>query len=1059
MKFSRCAVMPLLTLAMLPVQKGLAVPHATEFANARMAFEPNRGQADRSVRYLSRGPGYTLFLRDQDAILALSTGKRSFQSLGIQWLNAGEPSIRPEEPGRSVTNYLTSTVRQTGISNFGKVRYSGLYDGIDVVYYGTGKQLEYDLIVRPGANPSEPRFRIEGANSVALHDGELQISLPDREVTHRKPVVYQTIDGVRREVAGEYVLLASNEVGFKVGKYDRAHDLVIDPVVSYTRVYGGNALDQSNAIAIDAGGNAYVTGFTTSSNLPLINPYRSTFQGVTEAFVMKLNAAGQPVYVTFLGGTGDDSGNAIAVDSTGAAYIAGQTSSVDMFPSPLRAPSGGTDAYVAKLSAAGNQLVYGTYLGGTGEDFGQGIVVNTANDAFITGWTTSTNLNGATRVGSSAEAFLARVNAAGSAIVFTGYSGGSGDDRAYAIAIDPAGNIYIGGETGSSNIPGTPFQPAFGGGLNDGFVAKWQSNGTPVYWAYLGGNNSDIVRGLAVDSAGSVYAAGVTLSPNFPVVSAFQSVLGGGSDAFVTKINNLGTAITWSTLLGGNFEDAASSIAVSSTNSVYVGGYTRSTQGFPLVSSIKTTSPGITFDGFVTHISSTGTSLFYSSTLGGSLTDVVSGIAVDAAGAAYVSGYTFSTELIGSATAPENLVMKIDNTCSYNLSPSAISVSAGPQSRTVTIDTSAGCAWTAGTTGGFASISGTASGTGPGSVRVSFSGNPGLARTGSVAVGGQSVALSQSGSIMQGCTYALSSSSASVPASGTNSTFTVTTTGSCTWEAYSNASWLQVFPLSGTGNSTVFYSVYPNFTTAQRSATITVGGRPFTVTQAPNTLNADQRFVQLIYFSFFGRLPSASEMEFQISNGLSGNPKDYAGLTMNFLNSQEFNLGGRFVAGIYVGLLDRDPEFGGYQFQRNAYTSGQISPEALVNNFLTSSEYSLRFGSPTPQQFVQYLYQYVLLRTGSAAEINGQVNQLQPNGPLTRAGLAINFLNSTEFRQGTGPRLTAFLLYATLLLREPSAAEKAVRIPELTGASQAKIKQIAAGIIQSGEFKAVVGWP
>jgi hypothetical protein len=253
--------------------------------------------------------------------------------------------------------------------------------------------------------------------------------------------------------------------------------------------------------------------------------------------------------------------------------------------------------------------------------------------------------------------------------------------------------------------------------------------------------------------------------------------------------------------------------------------------------------------------------------------------------------------------------------------------------------------------------------------------------------------------------------------------------------------------------------VYPNFTPSPRTAPIFIGGQSFTVTQAANTLNADQRFVQLLYFSFFGRLPSMDELNFQVNNGLGGPTKDYAALVMNFLSSLEFNQGGRFVAGLYVGLLDRNAEFSGWQFQRNAYSSGGIPRSTLITNFLNSPEYKLRFGSPDNHEYVRLLYRHILLREGSTTEVNNQAGRLAPAGTLTRADLAYNFLISPEFQQGTGPRLTAFLLYATLLLRDASPTEMAARISQLTNASQDTVKQIVGEIVQSPEFKIVVGWP
>jgi hypothetical protein len=251
--------------------------------------------------------------------------------------------------------------------------------------------------------------------------------------------------------------------------------------------------------------------------------------------------------------------------------------------------------------------------------------------------------------------------------------------------------------------------------------------------------------------------------------------------------------------------------------------------------------------------------------------------------------------------------------------------------------------------------------------------------------------------------------------------------------------------------------VFPNFTPTPRQATITAGGKTFTISQGANARTADERFVQLIYFSFFGRPPSEDELKLQVNQGL-GTAKDYANLVMGFLTSEEFNLGGRFVAGLYVGLLDRNAEFGGWQFQRDAKGRGDIAPQALVNNFLSSGEYTLRFGNPDNQEFVRLLYRYILRREATPQEVINQSNRLQPQGSMTRADMAFNFLNSDEFRQKLDARLTAFLLYSTLLLRDATPDEMALRMGQLANATPAIVKQIVAEIIQTPEFRLVVGW-
>jgi hypothetical protein len=262
---------------------------------------------------------------------------------------------------------------------------------------------------------------------------------------------------------------------------------------------------------------------------------------------------------------------------------------------------------------------------------------------------------------------------------------------------------------------------------------------------------------------------------------------------------------------------------------------------------------------------------------------------------------------------------------------------------------------------------------------------------------------------------------------------------------------LQVFPLNGTGSATVSYTVFPNFSSTSRTGVLTIGGQTFTLTQNPNLRNQNERIVQLLYYSFFGRLPSQAELTFQVTSGL---PLGRGQLALNFANSAEFNNGGRFVAGVYVGLLDRDAEYGGWLFQRNALAQNIITQDTLVQNFITSQEYVLKFGNPDPAAYVRLLYQYILLRPASQAEVDFQVTALAAAGANGRVVLARNFLNSGEFRNGTGPRLTAFLLYATLLLRDGAPGERQTLAAQISAGTP--LLNLYNGFVNSGEFNALV---
>jgi uncharacterized repeat protein (TIGR01451 family) len=323
-------------------------------------------------------------------------------------------------------------------------------------------------------------------------------------------------------------------------------------------------------------------------------------------------------------------------------------------------------------------------------------------------------------------------------------------------------------------------------------------------------------------------------------------------------------------------------------------------------------------------------------------------------------------------------------------------------------------------------------GTGAGVVAFSVAQNDTAApRAGTIVAAGQTYTVNQSAA-GDSCTYSIGRTAATSGAGGLKGIVTLTVAGiGCSWSASSSASWLQVYPLTGTGTMDIEYTVFPNFSAQQRSAILNIAGRTFTMMQSANTLNGNERFVQLIYFSFLGRLPSPTDLAQQVGALNAGTTRGQ--LVLNFFNSEEFNLGGRLVAGLYVGLLNRDAEYSGWLFQRNALATGVVGQVALVTNFLGSAEWALKFGAPSDADYVRLLYRYVLLREAGDAEVALQVNAIN-NRIVNRTTLANAFLNSGEFRNGTGPRLIAFLLYATLLQREASPEER-----------NALAQQVAAG--------------
>jgi hypothetical protein len=437
---------------------------------------------------------------------------------------------------------------RAGVPTYRRVKYANVYPGVDLVYYGNQHQLEYDFVVHPGADPTQIDLSFEGADPPRLDaNGCLVLRLGDIEVIEHRPVVYQKVEGGQRPIAGSFALKDGNRVGFELAPYDHHRSLTIDPSLVYSTYLGGSYFDSGTAIAVDSTGSAYIAGSTSSSDFPTdagalqIN-YRGGFQ---DAFVTKLNRSGSAIaYSTYLGGTNFDDAEGIAVDSSGNAYITGSTESDD-FPTTAGAfqatfGSGSEHVFVTKLNSNGSALVYSTYLGGRVREEGRGIVIGSLGNAYVTGLTESDDFpvtEGAfqTKYGGNGlvagDAFVTQLNKSGSALIYSTFLGGKGGDYAGGIALDSSGDAYIIGTTGSSNFPITAgtFQTKLGGG-DDAFVTKLNCGCSAlVYSTYLGGSSSELGFGVAVDSSGNAYVAGETESANFPVTAQAFQTTYGGN--------------------------------------------------------------------------------------------------------------------------------------------------------------------------------------------------------------------------------------------------------------------------------------------------------------------------------------------------------------------------------------------------------------------------------------------------------------------------------------------------------------------------------------------------
>jgi len=652
-----------------------------------IGFESNQGQTDSQVKFLARGSGYNLFLTPSEAVLVLSRStararqsrfpldktagedeKRITTVLRMRFLNANaQAQLVGEDRQKSSTNYFIGSDQQKwyrSTTNYNQVKYEAVYPGIDVIYYGNQKQLEYDFIVAPGADTGLIKLGFEGAQGRSVdREGNLVLRTQGGIIRHHKPLAYQEVRGSKQAVDCRYVLEGKNEVRLKVGRYDVNSPLVIDPAIVYSTYLGSTQFD-AIGVTVDTSGNAYVVGQTTSPAFPTTSDsFRPSYGGgTTEVFVTKLDASGSALsYSTFLGGSSREWGRSIAVDSEGNAYVTGFTESGDFPTTPgafRRSLSGSADAFVTKLNATGTALLYSTFLGGGSRDEGYGITVDAAGNAYVGGETFSNNFPTAGAYQSfnksyplTSDAFVTKLNPTGTALVYSTYLGGDatfqggflhGDDHAKAIAVDASGSAYIVGETWSTDFPITPgaFQQSIGN-FNHVFVTKLSPGGSSLaYSTYVGGNSGDFSRSIAVNPDGNAFIVGWTISNNLPTTpDAYQRALRAGSDLFVLKLKTDGTAADYLTYLGGSNFDFGRSIAIDESGNAFVAGQTTSTD-FPTTPDAFTSTPAST-NVFVTKLDATGSHILYSTLLGAGI-DNTYGIAVDPTGNAYVAGETNS---------------------------------------------------------------------------------------------------------------------------------------------------------------------------------------------------------------------------------------------------------------------------------------------------------------------------------------------------------------------------------------------------------------------------------
>jgi hypothetical protein len=675
-----------------------------------MTFEANQGQTASDVKFLSRGPGYVVYLTAGAMVFSArasqvtpksdspvhSQGSASQKAnntviqLGMVGANPNPVAVG-EQPQTGKVNYFIGRDKskwQTNVATYSKVRYKDIYPGIDLVYYGNPSQMEYDFEIAPGANPKQIQFDVKGADSVSVDgsSGDLVLQTKQGALHMKSPVLYQTVNKMKLPITGGYSMKSSTRVAFSLTGYDKSKPLVIDPVLLYSTYLGGLASDQAVGVSVDSDGSAYVAGWTQSTNFPLASQGGNAPSG-TNAFIAKLDVSGSSLlYADYIGGTSEDYAAAITLDSSDNAYITGRTCSSD-FPIMNGYQSTITNCwagFITKVSPDGSSLLYSTYLSGSGTTFATAIAVSAAQEIYVGGWTNAQDFPTLNAYQSTISpnqnnyygeyGFVTHFTADGSALVFSTYLAGNTNivencgspcwpspyTTVNAIALDTSGNAYVAGDTNTYNFPTT--ENAFMVSQNSpndanlGFVSELTGAGALAYSTYFGvtDGNYNTMTAIAVDSNGSAYVTGDSYSNGtFPVTTPnlCDPGAGGCGPAFVTKFDPTGSTLVYSTFLPLQSYAYSQAIVLDAQNNAYL--LSQSYNGY-----MSQVNPIEAFtnqsDLLLVEIDPTGSVVLFSTYIGGNGDDLPGGVAVDASGSIYLAGYTSSSDFPVTAAALQN---------------------------------------------------------------------------------------------------------------------------------------------------------------------------------------------------------------------------------------------------------------------------------------------------------------------------------------------------------------------------------------------------------------------